>query len=287
MLCDRTVWFTFNEGSGSNSAEAHLALTEAFDSVGCRLHRRVCFPGEDAPDAATLASHDVDVLVIFAGDGTIHSIMRGLVGWNGAVLVLPGGTMNLLARRLHGEADAAEIIARVGAQRARTVRPTTILSRHGIALTGMLAGPGTAWNPVREAMRESDIIGTVARAGEAIGKSTGDPAVICRSPVIGRQEGYAAMMLTPHEGGIELNGFYADTFADYLRQGWALLRRDFREGPHEMFCTAHRLTVASTAATPIGLLIDGETASNTASEEQFELGRCEVDLLATIATDVD
>lgn len=281
MLHGRTIWLAFNEGSGSNSDAALAKLEAAFEKAECRLGRRICFPREDAPTAATLGGETVDLLVIFAGDGTINSIVTQLYGWSGAVLVLPGGTMNLLSRRLHGEADAAEIIARAAEGQARRVRPMVLRSRHGDGLTGMLAGPGTAWNQVREAMRETDIVGMVSSTSEAIGESTTGPMVICREPGCGREEGYAAIMLTPHEEGIEVNGFYADTIADYLQQGLALIRRDFRSGPHEKLGIHPRVRLASTGGEPIGLLIDGEPVEATGGEEKFELARCEVDLLAT------
>lgn len=287
MLCNRTVWFAFNEGSGSNDEAARRALEDAFARAECRLHRRVCFPRDAAPDAGALTAAGVDILVVFAGDGTINAIVSGLAGWGGAVLVLPGGTMNLLSGRLHGEVDAATIIGRVAEGKARKTRPTIIRSRHGDALTGMLAGPGTAWNEVREAMRETDVVGMVATAREAIVESTGGTGVICREPKAGREEGYAAMMLTPHEAGIELNGFYADTVADYVKQGMALIRRNFRLGPHESVGTFPKLRLASAGAEPIGLLIDGEPAERAGLEESFDIGRCAVDLLATAETGPD
>jgi diacylglycerol kinase family enzyme len=285
-LDNSTVWLAFNEGSGSNDAAAHRALEEAFEQAGCRLQRQLRFPHEAAPDRPALAAGKVDVLAIFAGDGTIHSILGGLSGWDGAVLVLPGGTMNLLSRRLHGEADPATIVARVAQGRARRVRPTTIRSRHGDALTGILAGPGTAWNEVREAMRGTDIPGIVTGTKEAITESTTGTAVICREPAAGRDEGYAAMMLTPRAAGIELSGFYADTVADYVRQGMALLRRNFRDGPHETLGTHPKIRLSAAGADPIGLLVDGEPAQ-AGTEATFELGRCALELLATIETEPD
>ena len=284
MLYGRTAWLAFNEGSGSNNEAAVAALEAAFEKAECRLGRRICFPRDDAPTAAMLGGDAVDMLVIFAGDGTINSIVTGLYGWDGAVLVLPGGTMNLLSHRMHGDADAADIIARAAEGRVRRVRPAILRSRHGDALTGMLAGPGTAWNDVREAMRETDIVGMVSSASEAIGQSTSGAMVACREPDCGRDEGYTAIMLTPHDEGVELNGFYVDGVGDYLKQGLALARRDFRSGPHELLGTHPRVRIASTGAEPIGLLIDGEPAKSAGAEETIELARCEVDLLATVDT---
>jgi hypothetical protein len=281
MFGGRTVWLAFNEGSGSNDEAALAELEAAFHTAEVRLGRRIGFPRETVPHSALLSEHAVDVLVIFAGDGTISSIVTKLYGWDGTILVLPGGTMNLLSKRLHGEAKADEIITRVAQGEATIVRPTVLRSAHGDGLTGMLAGPGTAWNHVREAMRERDVVGIVGKTGEAIGESTSGGLVACRTPTVGAEDGYPAITLVPHDGGVELKGFRSESIGDYLKQGLALVRGNFRDGPHETLGQFPELTLASTDGEPLGLLIDGEMIEGTAAEERFALARCEVDLLAT------
>jgi hypothetical protein len=282
MLEGKTIWLASNAASGSNSEEALRALDEAFGGAACMIGRRIGFHEEGAPDLAELRREGVDILVIFAGDGTVNTLVTGLYGWEGAVLVLPGGTMNILARRLHGEAEPAEIIARVAQGRAKRMRPTLARSRYGDALAGVLAGPDTAWAEVREALRETDVLGTVKGAAEAIGESTSGPKVICREPHCGRPEGYSAIQITPTDGGLDVEGFYAETIADYAKQGIALLRRNFREGPHDDLGRYPLVRLTSPEGEAMGLLIDGEP-SDAASEESFVLARCEVDLLATVS----
>ena len=80
--------------------------------------------------------------------------------------------------------------------------------------------------------------------------------------------------------GIDVSAYYAETAGDYLDQAWALVRRNFREGPHDSLGRARRLRLASTEGAPFGLLIDGEPADADASAE-FSLAACGVDLLAT------
>ena len=60
----------------------------------------------------------------------------------------------------------------------------------------------------------------------------------------------------------------AETIADYARQGVALLRRDFREGPHDELGW-HRAIVCR-SSDPIELMIDGERATGSC-EERFEV----------------
>lgn len=280
MLHNSTFWLIRNAASGSNTDEAIAALLAAFADAGAEPARIIVLPDEVVPSVEDLRAAKVDALAIFTGDGTINSIVTSLYGWEGAVLVLPGGTMNLLAKRLHGDAEVPEIIARAAAGAARRVRPAIVRTDHGDALTGVLAGPGAAWAEVREAIREPDVTSVVATLTDAIGESTAGAKVACHDPVCGRDEGYSAITITVGDDGLHLAGYYAATLADYARQGIALLRRNFREGPHDELGKHTRVVLASTQGEPMSLLIDGETLQATA-RENFAMVMCAVDLLAT------
>jgi hypothetical protein len=282
MIHGKTLWLAANAASGSNSDEALAALDAAFITAGCPIARTIDVPRDGAPTPESLRDGGVDVLAIFTGDGTVNSVIAGLRGWEGAVLVLPGGTMNILAHRLHGAATPAAIIASASTASARRVRPTLVRSRHGDGLSGMLVGPGTAWGEVREAMRDADVLGTLASAAEAIGESTGGAKVYCRAPACGRAEGYSAIQITPVAEGLALHAYYAETLADYAKQGVALLRRNFREGPHDELGTHRSVRLACLEGQALRLLIDGEAIGDAAgTEEAFTLAHCDVDLLAT------
>lgn len=276
----RKVWLVHNESSGSNDAAALGALRDAFALAGLPLLGETCFPRDDCPKGAALDAAGADTVAIFAGDGTISSVVAGLAGWSGAVLPLPGGTMNMLARRLHGDATPEEIVGRFAGGVVARVRPTTIVSRHAVGLTGALAGPGTAWADVREAMRESSVTDFFSTAGDAIAASAGGAKVLCPDADCGREEGYTAITLTPQEDGIEGAGYYTESIVDFARHGVALLQRDFRNGPHETLGRHAKLRIASEDGAPMGLLIDGESY-DAAAEEEFALGTSEVDFWKT------
>lgn len=278
-MTDR-VWLVHNQSSGSNDERALAALREAFAAAGMDLVNEVCFPRDDAPRPADLDAADAQIVAIFAGDGTISSVVAGLDGWGGAVLPLPGGTMNMLSRRLHGDATGPEIVARFRSGLVHRVRPTVLVSRHAVGLTGALAGPGTAWAEVREAMREPRIKELVSSASEAIASSTGGSKVVCLDTDCGREEGYTAITLTPQDDGIEGAGYYSESLVDYARHGVALLQRDFRNGPHESLGRHARMRLACPDGEPMGLLIDGEPYDG-AVEEEFTLDTSRVEFWAT------
>lgn len=274
------LWLVRNEASGSNDEEALTALRDALAAAHITLLGETCFPREQPPTAAELDDKGADTIAIFAGDGTISSVVATLSDWQGTVLPLPGGTMNMLARRLHGDATAVEITCRFKGGLVHRVRPTVLVSRHAVGLTGALAGPGTAWADVREALREPNLKQIMDTAGEAISKSTGGGKVVCRDADCGRDEGYTAITLTPRDDGIEGAGYYTESLIDFARHGFALLQRDFRNGPNESLGRHDTLQVASTTGEPMGLLIDGESYEGAAQEE-FKLGKSDVDFWAT------
>lgn len=285
------VWLVCNAASGSNDEKAVQAVREAIGEAGFDLSHVVSFPDELLPQPADLAAQDVDVLAVFGGDGTIHSAIEAATGegdsaglWSGAVLPLPGGTMNMLSKRLHGDVAATEIVGRLQAAPLRRVRPSVIRTSKGTALTGVLAGPGAIWNEVREAMRSMDIIELVTSAGEAIVHSTSAPKVFSDPAAGAREEGYSAITVTPKDDGLETKGYYAQTLGDFAGQGVALLNRDYRKGPHDKLGRYQTVRLFCPEGEPMGMLIDGEPFQG-AAEEVFEVGPSAIDLIATAPVD--
>ena len=80
-------------------------LPEALRLLRGRFGRVPVYPAGDPGDAEALAAElapEVDVLLVFGGDGTVHEVANGLpLGGDGPpVALLPGGTGNDLARAI-------------------------------------------------------------------------------------------------------------------------------------------------------------------------------------------
>ena len=271
------TWFCANAASGSNDAAAVRAVLEAFAAAGITPARVIDIPSHGAPSREEVTRAGVELLAVFAGDGTLNTVVSGLEGWPGKVLVLPGGTANLLSRVLHGERTAAEIAAAV--PRLGPVRRPCIRTGQGIALIEVLAGPGATWSDVREGLRDGDLPGIAASSLTAIRQSTAGPLVAIARPPLGKPEGYSGVRLEATPEGMLVEGYGAETVADYVRQGLALLRRDFRQGPHDDLGAAREVLCRSLGGEPIELMIDGERRTGKA-EERFSLAELAVDLLA-------
>jgi diacylglycerol kinase family enzyme len=279
---ERKIWLVNNASSGSNDDTALAALDKCCGDNGFRVAHRTVFPAQDLPTPAILDAASIDTVVAFAGDGTVNTLIAALAGWSGSVLVLAGGTMNLLYHRLHGDRTLDEVVAAVAAGETTMRRPGMIRSVHGDAYAGLLAGPGSSWGRVREAMRDAKVVELAQSTVQAIEQTLTGEMIACVEPALGRPEGYPLIMLTPHDAGIEVEAYYAEGASQYLEQAWALLKRNFREGPHEVLGHAQAVRLASTEGNPFGVLVDGEQA-DAAPEVEFKLAKCEVDLLATEA----
>ncbi len=280
MMAAQPIWLVVNDASGSNDRDAIAKVKRCCQDNGLAIDRIVSFPAQPLPNAAWLEQAGIGMVAVFTGDGTANAVIRALAGWDGAVLVLPGGTMNLLYHRLHGDRVMEEVIPLAAAGEAERVRPGVIRCTAGTALADLLAGPGTSWHDVREAMRQADLAGAAAHAAHALGATFRAPGITCREPDCGEPRDYPLIMLTPTDQGIHVSGFRAASPGEYLEESWAVLRRRFREGPHDDLGSTQQVTLASSTGEPFAILLDGEAAECPA-EAVFTLVPCAVDLLAT------
>ena len=271
------LWLVINPESGSNAPETVSAVTAALAAAGHAPARTVPI-GQGMPTAAELDRASVGTVAVLAGDGTVNAVANALEGSGRRLLVLPGGTANLLARELHGDRPADVVARNFAALAVR--RRTCIRTNFGTALIEVLAGPGAIWSEVREEMRGGDVSSVAGKTVEAIRQSTSAPRVELLDPKGGNPAGYAGVRLEATDAGIWVEGFAAETVSDYLQQGIALLRRNFREGPHDDLGHHAAVRCRSLGNEPIALMIDGERREGSA-QERFLLAPFALDLLAS------
>lgn len=148
----KTVWLILNRGSRAVGDDWEAKLVAAFEARGAVVAGTTDFPNDALPTPEALDAADVEVAAVAAGDGTINAVSRALDDWQGNLLILPGGTMNLLAKKLHRSLDPATIIAAV-ADPPMTDRLSTVDSGEHRAVVGVIVGPGASWVHAREAVR--------------------------------------------------------------------------------------------------------------------------------------
>ena len=246
------IWLISNSNSGSYDAALCDQIGETISANGAALDRCVRLPDDALPTADELRAAGVDILAIFTGDGTINAAVARLEGWDGDVLVLPGGTMNLLSKDLHGDAQVLDIVARALGPDARREQVPVVAGCGQRALVGIIAGPTAAWVDVREGLRARDVRTLAEAVPEAINETFRGDLV----HLDGDSEEYQAIYIQPLADGLEARGIRAQNAADLLKHGWAWLTGDFRKGPADILRTAPAITVQCDSA--IGLLVDGE-----------------------------
>jgi hypothetical protein len=274
-------WLVVNARSGSNSEAALMELEQGLAERELSPARKLVFPEDELPTPESLNEAGVGRLIVYTGDGSLNAVIDAVSGWSGEVLVLPGGTMNLLSLRLHGsDATTSSILNAVERGAARRVRPLMACCEKGRAHAGLLIGPGTAWVNVREAMRDADVAGLAQETSEALAETTSGSRVRMIDPEIGHADGYPLLEVTPSHRGMQVDGYRSEGAGDLIQHTWALLRRRFREGPHERLGLWDEFTVENCAGEAIEVLIDGEPAT-LGARSSFTVAPCEVDLLAT------
>lgn len=251
------LWLIVNSASGSYDPDFVEDARGLAGIHGATLDRIVTIPDDAIPTRAELETAGVDILAIHTGDGTINSAVRAAGAWSGEMLVLPGGTMNLLARALHGEASAHAILETALASPRRHQSVTAIAGVdcdcEVYGLVGLFAGPTTAWGDVRETLRRLDIGGLIEAVPRAIDATFGGDDV----RVAGTDQHYPAIYVEPVDGKLRLMGFRAGFVSELFEHGWAWLNGDFRDGPHDPLGFVTEVSIEG-QADEIGLLVDGE-----------------------------
>lgn len=278
-----------NAQSGSHDPEMETQLGEILRSAGRPFVHSIHLPDDDVPSRNMLEAHDADLLVIWTGDGSIRAAAQKIDGWDGAILPLPGGTLNLLSKNLHGDRDPADILRDVvsdhamrrsipilrasassiagpssgfnskslagpssGSVSKSLAGPSSGEQNNSIALITILAGPATRWAEVREIMRQDGIISASRSAPDAVDAMLNAPGV----RVAGHAGDHSAVILTPLADGIDAHGILAEGAMDLLRHGLAWLGGDFRDGPSQFITKTAEICLESDH--PISIEFDGE-----------------------------
>lgn len=265
MTDNSPIWMICNTASGSHNAEVIDRICARFVEAGRPIARHIDLGEQQLPDGAEAVAAGVGLVIVFGGDGTITSTTDALTGWDGELLILPGGTMNLLSKAVHGDRTPEDIVDRVLTGAASAVRVPVIGGEGYCALAGVIAGPTSAWGDVREHVRRLNVAAIATSVGDALNQTLNGDDI----RIEGREGAWQAIFLQPGEHGMTVKGVLARNAGEIVRHGWAWLSGDFREGPSEDLGEAMDVTLIGTG--PVGLLVDGERAK-AGDRVQFRQG---------------
>lgn len=249
----KRLWFITNPHSGSATREKCDALEAVFAERGLTLAGRTGFPDEDIPGEAELAAAEVDTVVLFAGDGTINAALCALAAWDGAFLILPGGTMNLLAKTLHGDAEPPDIIHAAHDGGRKVALPYAEAGPHR-AFVGLILGPAAHWARAREAARKGRVARVFGAMRSAWRRTFGKGIRVAGVP--GMHGRYQAVFVAPAANGLEVAAIDARDWASIAELGWNWLTGDWIAARAVTDRHAERLRVLRRR--PVLALFDGE-----------------------------
>ncbi len=249
----KRFWFITNPQSGSATREKCEALEAVFAERGLELAGRTGFPDDPIPDGAALDAANVDTVVLFAGDGTINAALCALADWDGAFLILPGGTMNMLAKILHGDADPAGIVHAAHHGARRVALPYVEAGPHR-AFVGLILGPAAHWGRAREAARAGRFARMAGAVRNAWRRTFGRGIRV--SGVSGMASRYQAIFVAPTDNGLRVDAIDARDWGSIAELGWNWLTGDWVAARAVTQRCAERVEPFSSR--PLLALFDGE-----------------------------
>ena len=92
-----------NPASGSVPADGEAALAAALEELGHEAQIAMVEPDNLVGQAQEIAEQQTDLIIAWGGDGSCAATLQAVADTGVPVLVLPGGTMNVLHRQVHGE----------------------------------------------------------------------------------------------------------------------------------------------------------------------------------------
>lgn len=254
----KRIWLVTNAASGTFSKPRLEALEAQLERLGVVVVETSDFPRSDLPTPEALDAAEIDTLALFAGDGSIGAAVRHSQGWAGDVLVLPGGTMNLLAKRLHGDRDVEAIVDAVkdGGARSAPISGARVGDR--LALVGIIAGPVTAWAQAREHVREGALTSLPGSIVEAVRETVAGEGV----RVAGLGEAQRAVFVFPEPELLEAIAPAPGSIGEVAQLGWDLAAGDWRTSPGSARIEGGTIFIEHPAE--LRLLVDGEPLDVTA-----------------------
>lgn len=258
----QNLWFITNVKSGTATPAKAEAIAALFAERGLALVGRTHFPDEDLPTPDALDAAGVDTAVLFAGDGTINAAVFALAAWDGAILILPGGTMNLLAKALHGTAAPAAIV-HAAHEAGRIVALPYVAAGPHRGLVGLILGPAASWVRARELVRAGRVRGLLRALRHAWRRTFSHGIRLDGVP--GLKHRAQAVMVRAEPGRLDIAAIDARDFRSIAALGWEWLTGDWVAAAEVTQCHAPRFRTAGDK--PALALFDGEPVMLEAGTE--------------------
>jgi len=255
----------YNPAAGSVSADGGERLRAALQAAGVNGAELVevdCSDGET--QLKQLAAAKPDLFVVWGGDGTLRSALGTVGKVTPNLLLLPGGTMNLLTRSIHGEKTWERVLTEVLAGPKRITLPAGKVNGE-IFYCAMLAGAPAHFAEARESLRRGELVKAATEARAALDTLntlhldaryrngyTFERASLPPTSVIGALVGPMA-----RDHAMEIAALAESSAGAALNVVWSSFISDWRNAPGITIVPARSLVI-ETEDGDIPVIVDGE-----------------------------
>lgn len=257
----------FNPASGSVPADGEAKLRAALEAAGVWGTDIIQTDPTDCDgQLAKLAAEAPDLFVVWGGDGTLKAALEIVGKATPNLLLLPGGTMNLLPRAIHGEKTWDQVIADVMKAPKRRMLPAGEVNGH-LFFCAMLAGAPAHFAEARESLRRGELVKAAAEARVAIDTLNSlhldarygdgysfEGGHLPTTSIVGAIVG----SLTKAGSGMEVAALAAPTTGGALNVVWTSFFSDWRNAPGVTVVPATSLDIDNGEDGDIPVIADGE-----------------------------
>ena len=169
-LSESKVGVIINTSSGGCDSESEQKIFSILTRAGVVGPRVWCGSADEMTRSFGEATEqNLDVLIVFGGDGTIRTAAEGCAEKGSYLIPLPGGTINMLSRALYGNVSWEESL-----ENTLTAPPVKVLSGGRVAgkqflIAAIVGAPALLAEP-RESMREGNIVDAIEKGSVAFRK---------------------------------------------------------------------------------------------------------------------
>jgi len=259
----------FNPRSGSvpaDSRERLLAVLEEVGHAGAELVETD--PEDQEGQLRALAAKSPDLFIVWGGDGTLRAALTTVGEVTSNLLLLPGGTMNLLPSTVHGQKGWEEVLRDVIRSPRRKSLPAGEVNGQKF-YCAMLAGAPARFAEARESLRRGDLGKAATEARVAIdvlnnlhldarygdGYTFGGARLPTTSMI-----GAIVGALTKAGTGMEVAALANPTTGGAMNVVWSSFFTDWRNAPGVEVAPATSLEISSEDDEEIPVIADGEPA---------------------------
>lgn len=252
-----------NTSSGGCRPESEAEMLDIMRHAGVGDCKAWCGRADQIGRAfADAATHQLEVLIVLGGDGTIRTAAGACAGTDTYLLPLPGGTMNMLPRALYGEAVWQETLKAALADPA-----TKTLSGgrvgHELFFVAAIVGAPALWIEAREAARERDIVDVVEKSSVALKAMFDTKVQYSISPEINGEAEVVAVIcplvserMSDSEQALEAAAINLRSAAELLGLATAAALGKWRDDENVILSRTQRVALQSGRDIP--LFLDGE-----------------------------